>query len=368
VPYDVRVPLWSDGAAKSRWMSVPTGSVIAYSPDGAWKFPAGTVFVKHFEMQLDRNDPSSMKRLETRVLVVKDDGHVYGVTYKWRDDGSDADLLTTDSFRDLSIKDVDGEIHDQRYQIPAPADCLTCHDEGAGLVLGLRARQFDGVPSDIVSDQLAWFASAGFLDTDANGLEHDRIPAFAAATDDAAPASLRARSYLDVNCSHCHGSQQIDRAEWDARITTPLNRQNIVNGTLLGEYAGDHDHVITPGDLDASILYQRVASTDPDFRMPPLLRTVRDENIVPVLESWIAGMTATTLPPPVCGDSVAPFDTGTVTTADALGILRSAVSMTSCAECVCDVNGDGHISATDALKVLRRSVGLGQELECAPCG
>ena len=39
-----------------------------------WQFPAGTVFVKHFEVALNENDPSSMKRLETRFLICTDGG------------------------------------------------------------------------------------------------------------------------------------------------------------------------------------------------------------------------------------------------------------------------------------------------------
>lgn len=367
VPYEVRVPLWSDGAAKRRWMSVPTGSVVEYSPDGAWKFPAGTVFVKHFEMQLDRDDPGSVQRLETRVLVVQEDQQVYGVTYKWRGDGSDADLLTTTEFVDLSVENKNGEPQVQRYQFPGPIDCLTCHDPGAGHVLGLRARQLDGTASEIVGDELAWFADAGFLDVDGQGLEPGSIPEFASLGDEDAPISLRARSYLDVNCSHCHGSQEIDRSLWDARITTPLNRQGIVNGTLLGDYGGANDHVVTPGDLDSSILYQRTSTTERGLRMPPLARGVRDEEFLGVLEGWIAGMTATTLPPPLCGDSVAPYDNG-ISIGDALGVLRAAIATLQCADCICDVNTDGRVTASDALKVLRFSVGAGDPLECPACG
>ena len=61
---------------------------------------------------------------------------------------------------------------------------------------------------------------------------------------EAAPLELRARSYLDVNCSHCHGGQDLDRAVWDARITVPLNHQNIVMGPLLGG-GGDDDRIRT---------------------------------------------------------------------------------------------------------------------------
>ena len=50
IPYDVNTPLWSDGAIKSRWIAVPQNERIGFSPTGAWSFPAGTVFMKHFDM------------------------------------------------------------------------------------------------------------------------------------------------------------------------------------------------------------------------------------------------------------------------------------------------------------------------------
>ncbi len=92
LPYELVVPFWSDGAAKSRYAAIPAGTV-AFSATGEWQFPAGTVFVKTFEMPLDAAQPQRVRRLETRLLVRDRDGGVYGVTYKWRADLSDADLL-----------------------------------------------------------------------------------------------------------------------------------------------------------------------------------------------------------------------------------------------------------------------------------
>src|SRR5262249_35586670 len=45
VPYAVNAPLWSDGAAKRRWIVLPGDSRIDFAPTGEWKFPTGTVFV-----------------------------------------------------------------------------------------------------------------------------------------------------------------------------------------------------------------------------------------------------------------------------------------------------------------------------------
>ncbi len=74
--------------------------------------------------------------------------------------------------------------------------------------------------------------------------------------------------------------------------------------------------------------------------------------------------TTTTLASLACGDA---NGNGSLTAADALAVLRSAVGGTQCdgIACVCDVNGAGGVTAADALLVLRRAVGLAIELLCA---
>ena len=103
IPYDVASPLWSDGAHKTRWMGVPTGTFINYSPTGEWTFPNGNVFVKHFELPVNDTNPAVRKRLETRLLVRDTNGTVYGATYKWRADGTDADLIDSAVTENIAI-------------------------------------------------------------------------------------------------------------------------------------------------------------------------------------------------------------------------------------------------------------------------
>ena len=45
------------------------GERVGFSPEGAWSFPDGTVFVKHFELATDPSRPSVLRRLETRFLI-----------------------------------------------------------------------------------------------------------------------------------------------------------------------------------------------------------------------------------------------------------------------------------------------------------
>src|SRR6202000_3440855 len=57
IPYAPIAPLWSDGAVKTRYLSVPNngsldtpGQQIGFAPNGEWTFPSGTVFVKTFQL------------------------------------------------------------------------------------------------------------------------------------------------------------------------------------------------------------------------------------------------------------------------------------------------------------------------------
>jgi hypothetical protein len=66
---------------------------------------------------------------------------------------------------------------------------------------------------------------------------------------------------------------------------------------------------------------------------------------------------------PLCGHPVSTAE-GDVLASDALYTLQSAVRILECALCVCDVNDDGLIAATDALTVLTRSVAPETPLAC----
>src|SRR5690606_9410595 len=103
LPYEIQAPLWSDGALKQRWLSVPAGATLGYADDGAFDIPAGTVIVKHFEMALDERSPEVRRRLETRFWVAARPDAQYGVTYKWNAEQTDAELLVASEVEDLEI-------------------------------------------------------------------------------------------------------------------------------------------------------------------------------------------------------------------------------------------------------------------------
>ncbi|MDX1951995.1 MAG: PA14 domain-containing protein [Verrucomicrobiota bacterium] len=104
VKYNVNSPLWSDGAVKTRWFAIPDGKKISFSTNGEWSFPDGSVWLKHFELPNNETNAESRHRLETRILVRDTNGYVYGASYKWRPDFSDADIVNGAVSENISIK------------------------------------------------------------------------------------------------------------------------------------------------------------------------------------------------------------------------------------------------------------------------
>ena len=212
--YEPNVQLFSDNATKIRYMSVPYNGgdltpdqQISFAPTGAWTFPAGTVFVKTFELQTNLTDPNSLLRLETRLLVRNINGGVYGVTYKWRPDYSDADLLTTSSNETVLITTATGTETNTWYY-PSPADCLTCHTPVANYVLGVNTRQLNAsltYPSTGVTDnELRTLNHLGLFNPAFDESAITNFEALSALTNLTASLQQRARSYLDANCAQCH--------------------------------------------------------------------------------------------------------------------------------------------------------------------
>lgn len=289
--YSVNSQLWSDGAAKHRWLALPEGQAIGFSDSGAWTFPEGTVFVKHFDMALDEREPKRRRRLETRVLVADADGAYYGASYKWNAQETDADLLLESQTEALDVTLSDGSTRRQEYFYPGPSDCLTCHDARAGSVLGVRAAQLNGEvlypATGLRANQLWTWSELGLFDRRLDPDEIRTLPALAALDDESRSVEDRVRSYWDSNCSMCHGTIRGMRASWDARYQTPLAQQGVVLGPSV---ANEGAFVVVPRDIEASLLAARDRSTDPNLRMPPIGRTRTDVAYIALLERWIRSL------------------------------------------------------------------------------
>jgi hypothetical protein len=261
---------------------------IAFITNGYWTFPAGSVFVKTFELNNDTTHPEVRHRLETRLLVRDINNQVYGVTYKWRADNSDADLLSSSLFENIVITNLSG-MTTQTWYYPSPADCLQCHTLVTHYVLGLNTRQLNGnftYPSNGVTDnQLRVFNRLGLFNPAFDESTITNFEKLSALTNISASLEERVRSYLDANCAQCHqpGGAGIT---FDARYDTPLMNQHITNFPAAHDLGFDNARIIASRDVWRSMIYHRMNTND-SSKMPPLARAVIDTNAMQVLGDWI---------------------------------------------------------------------------------
>jgi hypothetical protein len=307
IPYAPNAPQWKDNATSSWFLSVPYngGPVtpdeqIQFQPTNSWTFPAGSVFVKNFDLVVNETN-STVRRLETQLLVRDNNGAVYGVTYKWRPDNSDADLLASSLSEAISITNASG-VRTQTWTYPSPSDCLSCHKSVANYVLGANARQLNGsltYPSTGVTDnQIRSLNRLGLLNPAINESAIGSYLQLSSMTNVSASLEQRVRSYLDANCQACHQPGG-DGPTWDARFDTPLSQQHITNYPALFTLGiSDNACVVKSKDIWRSVLLARINTTNQDIQMPDF-RNLIDTNAVQTIIAWINSLPGTpALEPP----------------------------------------------------------------------
>ena len=285
--YEVNSPLWSDGAEKRRWFAIPDGTQIAFRERDAWVFPAGSVFVKHFELPAAHG----AKRLETRVLVKDAIGGVYGASYRWRADGSDADIVDAGCNVEIVPSQNKASSKTQPWYFPGRGDCLACHTTAAGGVLGLNTRQANRVPTQCPEgtpkqNQLSTWSQLHLLEHSTDALNTATLPKLVPLTDSNASLEQRVRSYLDSNCAHCHRPGGV-HAFWDARYETPLTRAGILGGMVQNNLGLQDARIVVPGHPENSVMLHRMSHAGTPDAMPPLGKSIVDEHAVGLLNEWI---------------------------------------------------------------------------------
>ena len=300
VAYEPNAVLWSDHAKKTRWfaLTAPT-STMGFQRDARWTIPVGAVWVKHFDLELRRGDPTSVRRVETRFLVrspVDAEGRVTGYTYRWNDEQTDATLVPMGGATQVFQVTENGVTRPQTWTFPGRLDCQTCHNSVGGPILSFNTRQLNR-PGRDGTNQIVALAQAGYLDV-SSVPDPASLPALVDATDTSQPVEHRVRSYLDVNCAQCHrpgiaaaGTFELlqDPGVFDARASTPLSLAGIVDGPLRFAVGDPGQRVLAPGVAARSQLLARIATRGPT-RMPPLATSERDLSSEALVTEWIAAL------------------------------------------------------------------------------
>jgi len=289
IPYAVNLPFWSDHAIKQRWFTLPNASAtFTWSKDAPWTLPAGSIWVKHFDMEMQRGVSSSKKRIETRLLVKNATG-AYGVSYRWNDAGTEATLVE-DAGQSFTLAITEnGNPAPQTWSIPARSQCMGCHTPQAGYALSFNTRQLN-LANDILGytgNQLTTLFDQGYLT--GNPGSPNLLPRHLRPDESAYSIEARVRSYLAVNCSYCHKAGGTGGGNWDARAERTLDQTGLVNGSATNNNGNSANKLVVPGDTLHSIVLNRVAATNGFTRMPPLGSNVIDTTNVALLTTWING-------------------------------------------------------------------------------
>jgi glucose/arabinose dehydrogenase len=288
VGYDLNVSFWSDNARKTRWFSVPDiTKTFDFSRDGNWSFPAGTVWIKHFELELTNGVPESARRIETRLLVRTATG-VYGVTYRWGDSLTNAVLVPEDGMDETFTVQDGGVVRPQVWHYPSRSECLTCHTPVAGHALGFTTAQLnrDFDYGGGTQNQIRALSEAGYFHTTPS--EFHPLPALAHPTNAAVSLDFRVRSYLAANCVQCHQPGGAALGHFDTRLTTPLSASGLMDGLLVDSLGDFENRVIKPASPEHSALLTRIANLGANH-MPPLATSILDQQAIDLLRAWITG-------------------------------------------------------------------------------
>lgn len=283
IAYDLVNPLFSDHAAKHRFVFVPGGKAARYDAQNVFDFPVGAVLVKTFAFAPDMRQPEAGAwKVETRLLIHKEKGWA-AYPYVWNEEGTEAVYSPVGARRAIETMSPAGQPLTINYSVPNQNQCKTCHQAGNALSpIGPKARNLGH------KGQIEAWAAAGILE----GVP-ETLPAAPSVYDLSQPLGARARAWLDINCAHCHkpdGSASNSGLVLLATETDPVKIGIGKHPVAAGRGAGNLFQVIVPGAPDRSILAYRMSSVEPGVAMPELGRSVPDPEGLALIREWIAEM------------------------------------------------------------------------------
>ncbi len=301
--YDLVAEPWMNGATAERLIALPdTTSIETARNREQWQYPPGTVFAKSISLPMDVGDPSTAIRLETQLLHF--DGEQWRpYTYIWNDDQTDALLAPGEGdIRRLPITDsaAEGGVRTLSWRFHSRAECTACHTRTAGDVLGFFPQNLIVPDSSSSDNQLAKMTE---LELFAIAFKpQDLQPAVCDPMDTTCDRDTRARTYLMLNCAHCHRRGGGGTAHIEFPIEHSLDKMRAIDAPpTQGTFNIPQARIIARRDPFRSVLYYRMATIGRGH-MPQLGAQLIDEGGVALLFDWITSLPPEeTLPESVAG-------------------------------------------------------------------
>ncbi len=293
LPYEPASSLFSDYAHKKRFVWMPKGTKATYNgDDNVLEFPVGTVLIKTF--YYDHVQPlNTTKIIETRLLIRKNDGwKLYD--YIWNADQTEAFLDTNQNGIFVPITWTENNVtRSIDYKIPSQTECVTCHKINFQQT-GEKNTPIGPKPQNLNTNynyglfsrnQLEYWKRVGYID--------NTLPPLASIystvdwRDTSKSLELRARSYIDINCAHCH--RVGGHCDYVPQQFNFSNTDMYTFGVCLPPLFNipDSPYVINAGDAEHSELMYRINTNEGSEMMPIIGRTIIHEEGVALMREYI---------------------------------------------------------------------------------
>ncbi|WP_333666766.1 hypothetical protein [Flavobacterium sp.] len=304
LPYAPASSLFTDYAHKKRFVWMPDGTKATYVADSkVLDLPVGAALIKTF--YYDNVQPNNTTRIiETRVMIRKTEGWIFA-DYVWNTEQTEAFLDLAGSFTAISWKGDDNVIKGTNYRIPNQVQCIICHKSKAMvngsevdtyIPIGIKPQNlnFNYNYGNETKNQLTKWIEKGYLENNFSLPTADNTTVDY--NDTSKPIELRARSYVDINCAHCH---QTDRhcdyrpmrfafSETGAADGLGLTNMGVcVSTSDMQDFDPALDKVVNPGNPYRSMLFYRINTDNESYRMPLHGRTIIHEEGVALMQEWI---------------------------------------------------------------------------------
>jgi hypothetical protein len=237
-------------------------------------------------------------------MIRKSTGWIFA-EYVWNEDQTEAFLDLEGSFTAISWKDENNIIKNTNYRVPSEVQCIICHkskqtingvEQTVNIPIGIKPQNlnFNFTYSTETKNQLSKWIAQGYLE------DNFSLPTEENTTidynDTSKSIALRARSYVDINCAHCH---QTDRhcdyrpmrfAFSETGEPDGLGQTNIgicVPTQDMQDFPPALSKIVSPGNVNRSMMYYRLNTDNESYRMPLHGRTIIHTEGVALIQEWI---------------------------------------------------------------------------------
>lgn len=312
VPFSIHAAQWSDYATAERWLALPGDSSIGLqnrpaAVDGSMfkrtmDFPNDAVLMKTLSLEMVRGEPASKRKIETQLLHFN--GYDWrGYSYRWNANQTDAELVeaggTTAAF-EIDDDSAPGGSRRQAWKFPSRMECIRCHNPWAEFSLAFNVAQLNRPDEKTGENQLAALQRIGVFYEAPQNLPTDdpfavaepappleERPQLVNPFDATVDLGKRARSYLHVNCAHCHRFNGGGAAKIYLPFDIPIHKTEAIETRPTQGTFGIHDAmIIAPTDPYRSVLYFRMAKAGPGH-MPHLGSQFVDRRGLSLIHDWI---------------------------------------------------------------------------------